>query len=319
MKKVAVLTSGGDAPGMNAALRAVVRTSIYHGMEVMGVRRGYSGLLNCDFVPLDISSVADIIQRGGTILHTARCDEFFVPEGRALAFTHLREAGVEGLIVIGGDGTFRGALELEKIGMNVIGIPGTIDNDIPCTERTIGFDTAVNTVVDAINKIRDTATSHERAFVIEVMGRRSGFIALAAGLAGGAESIIIPEKPFDIHEIVATLKRGQERGKQHNIIIVAEGVSGAYEISKKILDISRLDTRVIVLGHIQRGGSPSAGDRILASKMGSAAVQLLLKGFRKRMVGIVGDEIKDFDLEWALSQSKEINMEDYILSGILAM
>ncbi|MGI6678995.1 MAG: 6-phosphofructokinase [Dehalobacterium sp.] len=319
MKKVAVLTSGGDAPGMNAALRAVVRTSIYHGMEVMGVRRGYSGLLNRDFVDLGISSVADIIQRGGTILHTARCDEFFTSEGRASGLAHLKEAQVNGLIVIGGDGTFRGALELEKLGMPVIGIPCTIDNDIPCTDRTIGFDTAVNTVVDAINKIRDTATSHERAFVIEVMGRRSGFIALAAGLAGGAESILIPEKPFDIHDIVATLKRGQDRGKKHNIIIVAEGVANAYKISAEIHDIAQLDTRVIVLGHVQRGGTPSAGDRILASKMGASAVQLLLKGMRKRMIAMEGNQIFDLDLEWALQQPHEINMEDYVLSGILAI
>lgn len=259
MKKIAVLTSGGDAPGMNAALRAVVRMAIYHGIEVVGVKRGYLGLIKGDFLNMEIGSVADIIQRGGTILHTARCDEFLTHVGRVSAYENLKSIGVEGLIVIGGDGTFRGGLEMEKLGMPVAGVPGTIDNDIPCTHWTIGFDTAVNTVVDAINKIRDTATSHERAFVIEVMGRKAGFIALAAGLAGGAESIMIPERPFEIDDIVAKMQRGHNRGKLHNIILVAEGVSNAFEISKKIHDVSGLDTRVTILGHIQRGGLPQLG------------------------------------------------------------
>ncbi|MEL7563656.1 MAG: 6-phosphofructokinase [Dehalobacterium sp.] len=319
MKKIAVLTSGGDAPGMNAALRAVVRTAVYYGIKVVGVKRGYSGLIKGDFITMEIGSVADIIQRGGTILRTARCDEFFTQEGRDVAVRNLRSIGVEGLVAIGGDGTFRGGVELEKLGMPVVGIPGTIDNDIPCTNWTIGFDTAVNTVVDAINKIRDTATSHERVFVIEVMGRRAGFIALAAGLAGGAESIVIPEEHFDINEIVAKIQRGQNRGKLHSIILVAEGVSSAFEISKKIHDISGLDTRVTILGHIQRGGTPTAWDRILASKMGAEAVNLLMKGERKKMVGIQGSKIENFDIEWALNQPHEINMEDYILSGILAI
>lgn len=319
MKKVAVLTSGGDAPGMNAALRAVVRMAIYHGMEVTGVKRGYSGLIKGDFLTLEIGSVADIIQRGGTILRTARCDEFFTHKGRDLAVQNLRAIGVEGLIAIGGDGTFRGGIELEKLGMPVVGIPGTIDNDIPCTHWTIGFDTAVNTVVDAINKIRDTATSHERAFVIEVMGRSAGFIALAAGLAGGAESIVIPEKHFEINEIVTKIQRGQDRGKLHSIILVAEGVSSAFEISKKIHEVSGLDTRVTILGHIQRGGTPTAWDRILASKMGAEAVKLLMQGERKKMVGIQGNKIENFDMEWALNQPHQINMDDYILSGILAI
>lgn len=319
IRKVAVLTSGGDAPGMNAAVRAVVRTAIYHGIEVVGVKRGYAGLIKSDFMPLEIGSVADIIQRGGTILRTARCDEFLAPEGRVLAVQNMKSAGVDALVAIGGDGTFRGAVELEKLGMPVVGIPGTIDNDIPCTQWTIGFDTAVNTVVDAINKIRDTATSHERVFVIEVMGRRAGFIALAAGLAGGAESIAIPERHFDINEVVAKIKRGQDRGKLHSIILVAEGVSSAFEISKKIHEVSGLDTRVTILGHIQRGGTPTAWDRILASKMGAEAVQLLVKGERKKMVGIQGNKMESFDLEWALSQPHEISMDDYHLSGILAI
>ncbi|MGI6684573.1 MAG: 6-phosphofructokinase [Bacillota bacterium] len=319
MKKIAVLTSGGDAPGMNAAIRAVVRTAIYHGIEVIGVKRGYCGLIKNDFVDLQIGSVADIIQRGGTILRTARCDEFFTHEGRKLAVENLKSIGIEGVVAIGGDGTFRGAIELDKLGIRVVGIPGTIDNDIPCTEWTIGFDTAVNTVVDAINKIRDTATSHERVFVIEVMGRKAGNIALAAGLAGGAESIAIPEKQFEINEIVAKILRGQNRGKLHSIILVAEGVSSALEISNKIHEISGLDTRVTILGHLQRGGAPTAWDRIIASKMGAEAVHLLLQGETKKMVGIQGYKIENYDIEWALKQPHEINMDDYILSGILAI
>ena len=213
MKKIAVLTSGGDAPGMNAAIRAVVRTGIYYDLKVVGVRRGYAGLIEQDFIPLKLGSVADIIQRGGTILLTARCDEFFTEEGRQKAVANLQQEGIEGLVVLGGDGSFRGALEIDKLGIPVIGIPCTIDNDIPCTSATIGFDTVVNTVLDAINKIRDTATSHERVFVIEVMGRRSGFIALKAGLAGGAESIMIPEAPLKVDDIIKNIQRGLKRGR----------------------------------------------------------------------------------------------------------
>jgi len=319
MEKIAVLTSGGDAPGMNAAIRAVVRTAVYHDVEVVGVKRGYSGLIKGDFIPLGIGSVADIIHRGGTILRTARSEEFFQLEGRKKAYQNMVKNRIEGLVVIGGDGTFRGAVELEKLGTCTVGIPGTIDNDIPCTQWTIGFDTAVNTVVDAINKIRDTATSHERVFVIEVMGSRAGFIALAAGLAGGAESIMIPERSFDVGDVVRKLKRGQDRGKLHSIILVAEGVTSAIEISKKIHETSGLDTRVTILGHIQRGGTPTALDRILASRMGAAAVKLLLGGERKKMVGFQDNQIKSFDLEWALSQSHEIDIEDYHLAEILAI
>lgn len=319
MKKIAVLTSGGDAPGMNAAIRAVVRTAIYHGIEVVGVKRGYAGLIKRDFRALEIGSVADIIQRGGTILRTARCDEFFTHEGRLSAVENLHALGVEGLVAIGGDGTFRGAIELDKLGLPVVGIPGTIDNDIPCTQWTIGFDTAVNTAVDAINKIRDTATSHERVFVIEVMGRKAGFIALAAGLAGGAESIVIPEKDFEINEIINKVLRGQNRGKLHSIILVAEGVLSALEISKQIHEITGLDTRVTILGHLQRGGTPSAWDRIIASRMGAESVHLLMQGERKKMLGIHGNKIENYDIEWALNQPHEINMDDYSLSGILAI
>lgn len=319
MKKIALLTSGGDAPGMNAAIRAVVRTAIYFDLEVLGVRRGYSGLIDKDFIKMSLGSVADIIQRGGTILLTARCDEFLTPAGRQKALENLREEEVDGLVAIGGDGTFRGALEMEKLGMPTICIPGTIDNDIPCTAATIGYDTVVNTVVDSINKIRDTATSHERIFVIEVMGRRSGFIALEAGLAGGAESIIIPEVPLNIDAVVKNIKRGNRRGKKHSIIVVAEGAADAMELTKEISEKSGLETRLSILGYIQRGGTPTAQDRLLASRMGAEAVNLLLRGERKKMVALDGELIRSFDIDWAINQSKSINLDDYRLAGILSI
>ncbi|MBZ4653700.1 MAG: pfkA [Peptococcaceae bacterium] len=319
MKRIAVLTSGGDAPGMNAAIRAVVRTAIYHNVEVFGVMRGYSGLIHGEFVKMDLGSVADIIHRGGTILHTARSQEFLTEEGRQRAVQKMKEAGIEGLVAIGGDGTFRGAAALDKLGIPTIGVPGTIDNDIPCTSMTIGFDTVVNTVVDAINKIRDTATSHERIFVIEVMGRNAGFIALAAGLAGGAESILIPEIPADVTTVVDNIRRGLARGKRHSIILVAEGVGDVREITEKITKLSGLETRLSILGYIQRGGTPTALDRILASRMGAEAVRLLLKGERAKMIGIAGEEIKSFDIQWALQQKKEIDQDQYNLAGILSI
>jgi 6-phosphofructokinase 1 len=319
MKKIALLTSGGDAPGMNAAIRAVVRTAIYLDLEVLGVRRGYTGLIEKDFIKMSLGSVADIIQRGGTVLLTARCDDFLTPAGRQKALEHLREEEVEGLVAIGGDGTFRGALELDKLGMPTICIPGTIDNDIPCTAATIGYDTVVNTVVDSINKIRDTATSHERIFVIEVMGRRSGSIALEAGLAGGAESIIIPEVPLNIDAVVKNIKRGNRRGKKHSIIVVAEGAADAMELTKEINEKSGLETRLSILGYIQRGGTPSAKDRLLASRMGAEAVNLLLRGERKKMVALDGELIRSFDIDWAINQSKSINLDDYRLAGILSI
>lgn len=319
MKKIALLTSGGDAPGMNAAVRAVVRTGIYYNVEVIGVRRGYMGLIEKDFTRMTLSSVADVIQRGGTILLTARCDEFRTVEGRRKALANLEEEHIEGLITIGGDGTLRGALELEKLGLPTIGIPGTIDNDIPCTSATIGFDTVVNTVVDAINKIRDTATSHERIFVIEVMGRKSGYIALEAGLAGGAESILIPEAPFNINGIVKNVKRGLRRGKKHSIILVAEGAADATQVTKEIMEKSGLETRLSILGYIQRGGTPSAYDRLLGSRMGAEAVNLLLRGERKKMLASDGEKIRSFDIDWAINQSKTINLEDYHLASILSI
>ena len=319
MKRIALLTSGGDAPGMNAAIRAVFRTGIYYGVEVVGVRRGYQGLIERDFVELDLGSVADIIHRGGTILLTARCDAFYEEKEREQAVAGLKERHVEGLIVVGGEGSFRGALEVEKLGIPVICIPGTIDNDIPCTRTTIGFDTVINTVIDAINKIRDTATSHERIFVIEVMGRHSGFIALEAGLAGGAESIVIPELPMRVDDIIRNIKRGLRRGKKHSIIIVAEGAGDAATITRQIVEKTGLETRLSILGYIQRGGTPTAQDRLLAGKMGAEAVNLLLRGERKKMLGLDGDKIRNFDLEWAINQSKTVSLEDLRLAGMLSI
>ncbi|MXQ54120.1 6-phosphofructokinase [Shimazuella alba] len=286
MKRIAVLTSGGDAPGMNAAIRAVVRAAIFAGMEVFGVKRGYTGLIQGDIIPLPLGSVGDIIHRGGTILYTARSDEFRTEEGQAKALAQLQKFEIDGLIVIGGDGTFCGATKLAAKGIKTIGIPGTIDNDIPGTEFTIGFDTAINTVIDCIDKIRDTATSHERTYVVEVMGRNAGDIALWAGVAGGAESILIPEEPFHLAEIISRLNRGVERGKKHSIILIAEGVGNGVEVAKVIEEESGLETRVTILGHVQRGGSPTAFDRVLASRMGVKAVELILEGASNQMVAV---------------------------------
>jgi len=318
MQKIAVLTSGGDAPGMNAAIRAVVRKANYHGVSVVGVSRGFSGLIEGDFKLLDITSVGDIIHRGGTILRTARSTEFLKEEGQRKAVAQLEKEGIEGLIVIGGEGSFKGASRLSSMGVATVAVPATIDNDIPCTEYTIGFDTTVNTVVDAINKIRDTATSHERVFVIEVMGRTSGFIALAAGLAGGAESILIPEMGYDLEVVVDKIMRGHTRGKLHSIIIVAEGAGDVFEISRKIKSMSNFDVKVTILGHIQRGGTPTAFDRILASRMGAKAVELLLTGRTNRMVGIQSSNITHYDIDEALKQEVMIDLELYDLAGILA-
>jgi len=258
LKKIAVLTSGGDAPGMNAAIRAVVRKSIYHGLEIYGVRRGFAGLINREAIPMQLGSVADIVHRGGTILHTARSPEFLTSEGQEKAVRFLKDEKIEGLVIIGGDGSFKGAKVLGDAGFLAVGVPATIDNDIPCTDFCIGFDTAVNTVTDAINKVRDTATSHERTYVIEVMGRNTGYIALAAGLAGGAESIIIPEVPFDMAEVCRRLMRGVQRGKLHSIILVAEGAASAMHVADEIKRLTQQEVRVAILGHLQRGGTPTA-------------------------------------------------------------
>ena len=320
MKKIGVLTSGGDAPGMNPAIRAVVRKAIFSGLEVVGIQRGYSGLIRGEFREMNLSSVADIIHRGGTMLRTARSENFRTPEGRTKAAGNLRSQGIEGLVVIGGDGSFRGAQVLgREHGIRFIGVPGTIDNDIPCTDYTIGFDTAVNNVVDAVNKIRDTATSHERTYVIEVMGRNSGFIALEAGLAGGAESILIPEMGVNINDIIEKLERGMQRGKLHSIIIVAEGAGSGIEIGRLIQERTGFDTKVTILGHIQRGGTPTSFDRVIASRMGAMAVDLLVKGETAKMVGMISGNLKDFDIDYALSQEKIIDRSVYELAGILAI
>lgn len=319
MKRIAVLTSGGDAPGMNAAVRAVVRSGLYHGLEVFGVYRGYTGLVQGDFVKMQAGTVGDIIQHGGTQLFSARCVEFKQPEGRKIAAEKLQENEIDGLIVIGGDGSFRGAKLLsDEHNISVIGVPGTIDNDIPGTDFTIGFDTAINTVIDCIDKIRDTATSHERTYVVEVMGRDAGDIALWAGVAGGAESILIPERDFEIDEIVERLKSSAERGKKHSIILVAEGVGSGVEIGKQIEKRTGFDTRVTVLGHVQRGGSPSAFDRVLASRMGDKAVQLLLEGKSEQMVALRNNEVIGVDFKEAFEGTHQPNLSLYDLTKVIS-
>ncbi len=319
MKTIGVLTSGGDAPGMNAAIRAVVRTAIYNDMKVLGIRRGYNGLIYGDLREMNIASVGDIIHRGGTILHTNRSDEFKTPEGMKKAKNIIEIFGIEGVVVLGGDGTFRGALDLSRMGIPTIGIPCTIDNDINCTDYTIGFDTATNTVVDAINKIRDTVTSHQRANVIEVMGRSRGDIALYTGVAGGAEHIIMPEVPFDINDLCKRLIQGKDRGKRSHIIMLAESMFDVNELCKEIEDKTGIETRATVLGHIQRGGSPTVADRILASRMGYHAVKLLKEGIGNRLVCIRNNQITDCDIEEGLAMQKEFDQELYEISKVLSI
>ncbi|MFD2870445.1 6-phosphofructokinase [Kurthia sp. 3B1D] len=318
MKKIGVLTSGGDSPGMNAAVRAVVRKAIYHEMEVVGVYQGYQGLMEGEFKLLEIGDVGDIIQRGGTMLHSARSLEFKEDEAQLQAIERMRAAGMEGLVVIGGDGSYRGALALSEKGFPTVGVPGTIDNDIRGTDYTIGFDTALNTVIEAIDKIRDTATSHDRTFVIEVMGRDAGDIALWAGLAGGAETILVPEEATNIDEMVKRLQRGKERGKKHSIIIVAEGVMSANELKNILLD-KGIDTRVSVLGHIQRGGSPTARDRVLASMMGAHAVEVLMNNVGGRAVGIRNQAVVDYDLKEVFETEHHLDQAMFKLSKELSI
>ena len=321
MKRIAVLTSGGDAPGMNAAIRAVVRSSLYHGMEVYGIQRGYEGLINGEIKEMTASSVSDIMQRGGTFLKTARSKRFMTPEGFQRALDMLRNFEIEGVVVIGGDGSFRGGLELTKAGITVMGLPGTIDNDLAYTDYTIGFDTAVNTVLAAIGNIRDTSSSHERTTVIEVMGRHCGDIALYAGLTGGAESILIPEIPVDMNKICRTLIQGKNRGKMHNIILRAEGVDMCTDdLARTIEERTGMETKIVVLGYIQRGGSPTARDRMLASITGNKAVELLLQdGMTSKAVGIKGDSVVYYDLEEALNFTRTQDKPLMELSEILSM
>ncbi|MDR3289039.1 MAG: 6-phosphofructokinase [Peptococcaceae bacterium] len=317
--KVGVLTSGGDAPGMNAAIRAVVRKGIFNRLRVFGINHGYQGLIHKDIREMQVGSVADIIHRGGTILRTARSEEMRTPEGQRLAAETLLEYEIDALVVIGGDGSFKGAQTLSAQGIKVIGIPGTIDNDIPGTELTIGFDTAVNTVVDVISKIRDTATSHERTFIVEVMGRDCGSIALRAGLASGAESILVPELEQSLDDVVLKLKKGFARGKNHSIIIVSEGVGSGYQIGEEIYKKSGFDTKVTVLGHLQRGGSPSALDAVIASAMGGKAIDLLLAGKSNMMTAYVNQKVVGVPMEVAYGEKKGLDMDLYNLAGELSI
>ncbi len=319
MKAIGILTSGGDAPGMNAAIRAVVRTAIYNGLKVFGIKEGYNGLLNGKLEEMNLSSVADIIHRGGTMLRSARSEEFMTEEGFNKALNILRIFDIDGLVILGGDGTFKGAKKLSDAGVPVVCIPCTIDNDLGYTDYTIGFFTAVETVVDAMSKLRDTSTSHGRANVVEVMGRACGDIALYAGLAGGAESIIVPEVDFNIDEVCKRVIQGRNRGKLHHIIVLAEGVGNAYEVAKTVQERTNTDVRVTILGHIQRGGTPSTFDRILASKMGFKAVELLLAQEVGRAIGIKCNEIISMDLDQALSTKKAFDKAMYETAKILSI
>lgn len=312
IKKIAVLTSGGDAPGMNAAVRAVARTALYRGIEVCGVYRGYDGLIHGNLLPMDLRTVSDIIHRGGTALYTARSEEFRTLEGQKKAAEVCRANGIEGVVVIGGDGSFRGAQDLTRQGIPCIGIPATIDNDIACCEYTIGYDTALNTCMDMIDKLRDTAQSHDRCSVVEVMGRRAGYLALNVGIAVGATSIVVPEVPFDFErDILGRIKATYETGKRHFIIIVAEGIGGVEEMAKKIQAATGIDTRPTILGHVQRGGSPTVRDRVLSSRMGSAAVDLLCQGKSNRVVAMQMNTIVDFDIDEALAMKKPFDEATY--------
>ncbi len=320
MKRIAVLTSGGDAPGMNAAIRAVVRTAIYNNIEVYGVQRGFKGLIEGDLIKMNVSSVGDIIHRGGTILRSARSLEFQNdPECRMQAVELLKVFQIEGLVVIGGDGSFRGMKALSDYGFAGIGIPGTIDNDLAYTDFTIGFDTAVDTAIEAISKLRDTTSSHERVTLVEVMGRHCGDIALHAGLAGGAEAILVPEIAYDLDEISQKLINSNKRGKTQSILVVAEGVGNTSEIADKIHKFTGLDVRTTILGHVQRGGNPSGKDRILASELGYRAVSLLMQGESSRVVGIRNNSIIDMDISDALNMENTFDIHMYELSKILSI
>jgi len=320
IKRIGVLTSGGDAPGMNAALRAVVRTGIHYGMEVFGIYSGYEGLLAGEFTPMTLRSVSDIIHRGGTVLRTSRCKEFETPEGQQRAVEMLKVYKIDALVVIGGDGSFRGAHALSKLGVKVIGIPGTIDNDIACTDYTIGYDTAMNTVRDAIDKIKDTAYSHERCSVIENMGNRAGYIALNCAIACGAEACILPGQPLDIDAvIIQPLIECRNRGKMHYVIIVAEGVGKTQEIAARIRETIGIKAYISVLGYLQRGGSPTVRDRVTASLMGVKAVELLKDGVSDQVMVVRGSDIISMDMEEAFAMEKHIDEYDIMASKILSL
>ncbi len=313
IKTIGVLTSGGDAPGMNAAIRAVVRRGLSSGLKVKGILKGYTGLLDEEIIDLSAKDVSDTIQRGGTILYTARCAQMRTPQGQEEAARICREHGIEGLVVIGGDGSFAGAQKLANLGINTIGIPGTIDLDIACTEYTIGFDTAVNTAMEAIDKVRDTSTSHERVSIIEVMGRGAGYLALWCGIANGAEDVLLPEKyDYDEQKIVNNIIKSRKAGKKHHIIINAEGIGHSEAMAKRIEAATGIETRATILGHMQRGGNPTCKDRVYASMMGAMAVDLLLQGKSCRVVGYQNGEFVDFDINEALAMQK--NVGDYMWS-----
>lgn len=308
IKTVGVLTSGGDAPGMNPAIRAVVRRAIYHGMAVKGIKRGYSGLIEDDIVDMNLRSVSEIIHRGGTILYTARSKEFMTEEGLNKAVETCKRHGIDALIVIGGDGSFRGCRALAAKGVKCIGIPGTIDNDIACSDYTIGYDTALNTAMEMIDKLRDTTQSHERCSVVEVMGRHSGYLAINTGIATGALCILIPEKSFNVEkDILSRMRETQAQGKKNFLILVAEGVGQVFKIAEEIQSKTGIETRATVLGHVQRGGSPSLRDRVMASQMAVKAVELLANDKYNRIIGMKYDRIVDFDIEDALSMEKELD------------
>lgn len=315
VKTIGVLTSGGDAPGMNAAVRAVVRAALKKGMKVLGVQRGYNGLINGDMVEMNMRSVSDIIQRGGTILYTARCLEFKEMAGVLKAKAMCEKVGMDGLVVIGGDGSFRGAGDLSSVGIPCVGLPGTIDNDIACTEYTIGYDTAMNTAMEMVDKIRDTAESHDRCSVVEVMGRRAGYIALNCGIACGATYIVVPEIGLNMDQIIEKIEAARALGKKHFIIMVAEGIGHVKEIAQEVEKRTGIESRETVLGHVQRGGNPTVTDRVVASLMGYRAVELLSQGIGNRIVGRQKGEIVDFDLKEALAMKKEFPMDLYNIAN----
>ena len=320
IKTIGVLTSGGDAPGMNAAVRAVVRTGLNFGMKVYGVMRGYNGLLTGDLKEMNMRSVSDIMQHGGTALYTARSPEFNTPAGVEKAANMCREKGIEGVVVIGGDGSFRGARDLTNAGINCIGVPGTIDNDIACTDYTIGYDTALNTAMEMIDRIRDTTESHDRCSVVEVMGRRCGDIALNTGVAVGALTTLVPEIPYDFHrDVLDRIRLAQSTGKRHYIIVVAEGVGNTEELAQRIQRHTGIETRATILGHVQRGGAPTLRDRVVASRMGYHAAELLFNGIGNRVVAMKGEQIVDFDITEALNMPRTFDEKMYRVSAVLSI
>jgi 6-phosphofructokinase 1 len=320
IQRIGVLTSGGDSPGMNAAIRAVARAALYHGLEVCGIKRGFAGLLNEEIEPMSSLSVGGIINRGGTILRSARCEEFKTTEGLQKGAAILDKYKIDALVIIGGDGSMRGGLELSRISpVKVMGLPGTIDNDIPGTDYSIGFDTAVNTALEAIDKVRDTAYSHERVFVIEVMGRHKGFIALEVGLAGGAEAILIPEVPYDLVDLLDKLRDSYERGKRSSIIVVAEGAARAEDVKKFLQEHTPYHLRALVLGHMQRGGSPTAFDRVLATQLGVFAIQRLLDGHTNEMVGVEGGRLVAVPIEYIQIATKTIDLRKLEVASMMAI